>query len=99
MQTQKRNGHQLNAKAIKQSQKRNRPLNASGGPEKKQTAERERYKADPEKKRSAKGNVIGRVLNVLAWRRECGTGRLSVVPCKTNEAIEKVLPTKLFKGM
>ena len=29
MQTQKRNGHQLNAKAIKQSQKRNRPLNAS----------------------------------------------------------------------
>ena len=30
MQTQKRNGHQLNAKAIKQSQKRNRPLNASG---------------------------------------------------------------------
>ena len=68
-------------------------------PEKKQTAERERYKADPEKKRSAKGNVIGRVLNVLAWRRECGTGRLSVVPCKTNEAIEKVLPTKLFKGM
>ena len=68
-------------------------------PEKKQTAERERYKADPEKKRSAKGNVIGRVLNVLAWRRECGTGRLSVVPCKTNEAIAKVLPTKLFKGM
>ncbi|KAL5487249.1 hypothetical protein EMCRGX_G019828 [Ephydatia muelleri] len=49
-------------------------------PEMKQTAERERYKADPEKKRSAKGNVIGRVLNVLAWRRECGTGRLSVVP-------------------
>eukprot|EP00731_Ephydatia_muelleri_P028119 Em0019g992a len=30
MQTQKRNGHQLNAKAIKQNQKRNRPLNASG---------------------------------------------------------------------
>ena len=30
MQTQKRNGHQLNTKAIKQSQKRNRPLNASG---------------------------------------------------------------------
>ena len=45
-----------------------------------------------------KGNVIGRVLNVFAWRRECGTGRLSV-PCKTNEAIEKELPTKLFKGM
>ena len=66
-------------------------------PEKKQTAERESYKADPEKKRSAKGNVIWRVLNVLAWRRECGTGRLSVVPCKTNEAIEKVLPTKLCK--
>ncbi|KAL5502939.1 hypothetical protein EMCRGX_G009800 [Ephydatia muelleri] len=66
-------------------------------PEKKQTAERERYKADPEKKRSAKGNVIGRVLNVLAWRKKCGTGRLSVVPCKTKEAIEKVLPTKLFK--
>ena len=80
-------------------------------PEKKQTAERERYQVDPKKlnanvikqtqKRNGplKGNVIGRVLNVLAWRRECGTGRLSVVPCQTNEAIEKVLPTKLFKGM
>ena len=80
-------------------------------PEKKRSAIRESYAADPEKKRSAirmqqtqkrngqlKGNVIGRVLNVLAWRRECGTGRLSV-PCKTNEAIEKELPTKLFKGM
>ena len=33
---------------------------------------------------------------MLAWRRECGTGRLSVVPCKTNEAIEKVLPTKWY---
>ena len=66
MQTQKRNGHQLNAKAIKQSQKRNRPLNASGIKQTKQTAERKRYKADPEKKWSAKGNVLGRVLNVLA---------------------------------
>ena len=87
MQTQKRNGHQLNAKAIKQSQKRNRPLNASG------------IKQTQKRNGPLKGNVIGRVLNVLAWRRECGTGRLSVVPCKTNEAIEKVLPTKLFKGM
>ena len=69
-------------------------------PEKKRSsAKRESYQAEPEKKRSAKGNVIGRVLYVLAWRRECGTGRLSVVPCKINEAIEKVLPTKLFKGM
>ncbi|KAL5499993.1 hypothetical protein EMCRGX_G011477 [Ephydatia muelleri] len=35
-------------------------------------------------------------MNLLAWRRECGTGRLSV-PCKTNEAIERGLPIKLFK--
>ena len=103
MQTQKRNGHQLNAKAIKQSQKRNRPLNASGI---KQTQKRNRplnanviKQLDPEKKRSAKRKRYWEVLNVLAWRRECGTGRLSVVPCKSNEAIEKVLPTKLFKGM
>ena len=34
---------------------------------------------------------------MLAWRRECGTGRLSLVPCKTNEAIEKVLPTSYSK--
>ena len=88
MQTQKRNGHISAKRESYQAE-----------PEKKQTAERERFKADPEKKRSAKGNVIWRVLNVLAWRRECGTGRLSVVPCKTNEAIEEVLPTKLFKGM
>ena len=69
-------------------------------PEKKQTAERERYHADPKKKRSAKRKrlLIGRILNVLAWRRECGTGRPSV-PCKTNEAIEKELPTELFQGM
>ena len=83
-------------------------------PEKKRTAERERYQAEPEKKQTAerasgikktqkrngplKGNVIGRVLNLLAWRRECGTGRPSA-PCKTNEAIERGLPIKLFKGM
>ena len=83
----------------KRSSAKRESYQARAEPEKKQTAERERYQADPEKKRSAKGNVIWRVLNVLAWRRECGTGRLSVVPCKTNEAIEKVLPTKLFKGM
>ena len=85
MQTQKRNG-QLNAKAMKQTQQRNRPKNASG------------IMQTQKRKGQLKGNVIGRVLNVLAWRRECGTGRLSV-PCKTNEAIEKELPTKLFKGM
>ena len=84
MQTQKRNGHQLNAKANYQAEPEKKQTaereRYQADPEKKQTAERERYKADPEKKRSAKGNVIGRVLNVLAWRRECGTGRLSVVP-------------------
>ena len=85
MQTQKRNGHQLNAKEPEKKQTAERER-YQADPEKKQTAERERYKADPEKKRSAKRNVIGRVLNVLAWRRECGTGRLSVVPCKTNDA-------------
>ena len=82
-------------------------------PEKKRSAKRQCYEADQQRNRpknasgimqtqkrngQLKGNVIGRVLNVLAWRRECGTGRLSV-PCKTNEAIEKELPTKLFKGM
>ena len=105
MQTQKRNGHQLNAKAIKQSQKRNRPLNASGI---KQTQKRNRLlnanviKQTQKKKRSAKGNVIGRVLNVLAWQKRVRYGkakRSTDVPCKTNEAIEKELPTKLFKGM
>ena len=85
MQTQKRNG-QLNARDIMQTQKRNGQLNASG------------IMQTQKRNGQLKGNVIGRVLNVLAWRRECGTGRLSV-PCKTNEAIEKELPTKLFKGM
>ena len=85
MQTPKRNG-QLNAKAMKQTQQRNRPKNASG------------IMQTQKRNGQLKGNVIWRVLNVLAWRRECGTGRLSV-PCKTNEAIEKELPTKLFKGM
>ena len=74
MQTQKKNG-QLNAKAMKQTQQRNRPKNASG------------IMQIQKRNGQLKGNVIGRVLNVLAWRRECGTGRLSV-PCKTNEAIE-----------
>ncbi|KAL5478013.1 hypothetical protein EMCRGX_G024888 [Ephydatia muelleri] len=83
MQTPKRNG-QLNAKAMKQTQQRNRPKNASG------------IMQTQKRNGQLKGNVIWRVLNVLAWRRECGTGRLSV-PCKTNEAIEKELPTKLFK--
>ena len=36
--------------------------------------------------------VIGRVLNLLAWRRKCDTGRLSV-PCKTKmRPVEKVQP-------
>ncbi|KAL5517714.1 hypothetical protein EMCRGX_G003317 [Ephydatia muelleri] len=83
MQTRKRNG-QLNAKAMKQTQQRNRPKNASG------------IMQTQKRNGQLKGNVIGRVKNVLAWRRECGTGRVSV-PCKTNEAIEKELPTKLFK--
>ncbi|KAL5502520.1 hypothetical protein EMCRGX_G009313 [Ephydatia muelleri] len=83
MQTRKRNG-QLNAKAMKQTKQRNRPKNASG------------IMQTQKRNGQLKGNVIGRVLNVLAWRRECGTGKLSV-PCKTNEAIEKELPTKLFK--
>ncbi|KAL5510020.1 hypothetical protein EMCRGX_G005485 [Ephydatia muelleri] len=65
-------------------------------PEKKQTAEREHYKADPEKKRSAKGNVIGRVLNVLAWRRECGTGRLSVVPTRPSKKYYRQSYSKLL---
>ena len=100
-QTQKRN-RPLNESGIKQTQKRNRPLNESGI---KQTQKRNRplnesgIKQTQKRNGPLKGNVIGRVLNVLAWRRECGTGRLSVVPCKTNEAIENVLPTKLYKGM
>ena len=71
MQTRKRNG-QLNAKAMKQTQQRNRPKNASG------------IMQTQKRNGQLKGNVIGRVLNVLAWRRECGTGRLSV-PCKTRD--------------
>ncbi|KAL5491019.1 hypothetical protein EMCRGX_G016233 [Ephydatia muelleri] len=84
-QSQKRNGL-LNASGIKQSQKRNELLNASG------------IKKTQKRNGPLKGNVIGRVLNLLTWRREFGTGRLSV-PCKTNEAIERGLPIKLFKGM
>eukprot|EP00731_Ephydatia_muelleri_P008241 Em0004g579a len=99
-QSQKRNGP-LNASGIKQSQKRNGPLNASGI---KQSQKRNELlnasgiKKTQKRNGPLKGNVIGRVLNLLAWRRECGTGRLSV-PCKTNEAIERGLPIKLFKGM
>ena len=63
-------------------------------PEKKQTAERERYHADPEKKRSAKRKRY--------WESECARltkrvryGKVKrIAPCKTNEAIEKLLPTK-----
>ena len=101
MQTQKRNGHQLNAKAIKQSQKRNRPLNASGI---KQTQKRNRPLNANVIKQTQKRN--GPLKETLFGESECArlakrvrTGRLSVVPCKTNEAIEKVLPTKLYKGM
>ncbi|KAL5470783.1 hypothetical protein EMCRGX_G028802 [Ephydatia muelleri] len=66
-------------------------------PEKKQTAEREGYHADPEKKRSAKRQRYhADQKKGPEKKRECGTGRLSV-PCKTKEAIEKELPTKLFK--
>eukprot|EP00731_Ephydatia_muelleri_P001558 Em0001g1558a len=68
-----------------QTQKRNGQLNASG------------IMQIRKRNGQLNANVIGRVLNVLAWRRECGTGRLSV-PCKTNEAIEKELLTKLFKA-
>ncbi|KAL5460014.1 hypothetical protein EMCRGX_G033423 [Ephydatia muelleri] len=109
-QTAEREGYHADPEK-KRSAKRER---YHADPEKKRSAKRESYEADPAKKQrpknasgimqtqkrngQLKGNVIGRVLNVLAWRRECGTGRLSV-PCKTNEAIEKELPTKLFKGM
>ena len=85
MQTQQ-SSRPLNSSGIMQTRKRNGQLNAKA------------MQQTQKRNGQLKGNVIGRVLNVLAWRRECGTGRLSV-PCKTNEAIEKELPTKLFKGM
>ncbi|KAL5486660.1 hypothetical protein EMCRGX_G019170 [Ephydatia muelleri] len=37
-----------------------------------------------------KGNSIGRVLNLVAWRLECDTGRLNI----HWNAIERVLPIK-----
>ena len=43
-----------------------------------------------------KGNVIGKVLNLLAWRRECGTGRLSV-PCKTKRGHRKSNTDKVIQ--
>ncbi|KAL5473251.1 hypothetical protein EMCRGX_G027708 [Ephydatia muelleri] len=79
MQTQKRNGHQLNAKAIKQNQKRNRPLNASG------------IKQTQKRNRPLNANVISRP------RKETRV-RYGKAKRSTNEAIEKVLPTKLFKA-
>ena len=50
-------------------------------------AERERYQEDPGNG-PPKGNFIGRVPNLLAWRRECGMGRLSV-PCKSKRGHRK----------
>ena len=105
MQTQKRNGHQLNAKAIKQSQKRNRRLNASGI---KQTQKRNRplnanvIKQTQKRNGPLKETLLGECPECarLAKRVRYGKAKRSTdVPCKTNEAIEKVLPTKLFKGM
>ena len=71
-------------------------------PEKKQTAERERYKADPEKKWSAKGNVIVRVLNVLACMigEESAVrvrGRLSVVPTRPSKKYYRQSYSKVCK--
>eukprot|EP00731_Ephydatia_muelleri_P017451 Em0010g549a len=54
------------ASGIKKTQKRNGPLNAKA------------IKKTQKRNGPLKGNVIGRVLNLLAWRRECGTRRLSV---------------------
>ena len=42
-----------------------------------------------------KGNGIGRVLNLSAWRIECDTGRLNI----QWNAIKRVLPIKSPKGM
>ena len=72
--------------AISSSRPKNRngPLNASGI-----------------KKRNGplKGNVIGRVLHESArLRRECGTGRLSVlVPCKTKRGHRKSTTDKAIQ--
>ena len=51
------------------------------------------YKAELEKKRSAKRQ---RVLNLLAWRRECDAGRLPSLEYRgTNETFESVLPNNV----
>ena len=54
----------LNTRRIKQSLDKTGPLNMksikqSGEPEKKWTAEHEKYQAEPEKNRLLKGNGIG----------------------------------------
>ena len=43
-----------------------------------------------------KGNFIRRVLNLLAWQSECGTGRLSV-PCKTKRGHRKSNTDKVIQ--
>ena len=59
-----------------------------GEPETKKTAELEKYQAEPEKEPV---NGIGRVLNLVAWRIECDTGRQNIY----RNAIE----IKSLKGM
>ena len=84
-------------------------IEQSGEREKKWIAEREKYQAverngplnvriikhNQKRKGLLKGNCIGRVLNLAAWRRECDTGKL-YIHCN---AIERVLPIKSSKGM
>eukprot|EP00731_Ephydatia_muelleri_P006302 Em0003g550a len=68
-------------------------------PEKKRSTKRKRYWESPECARLEKrrGCNPSAAVRIRVWdKTKCGTGRLSVVPCKTNEAIEKVLPTKLL---
>eukprot|EP00731_Ephydatia_muelleri_P017894 Em0010g992a len=67
-------------------------------PEKKRSAKRESYQVDPEKKRSAKKKRYWESPERARLAKRVRLRRLSVVSCKTNEAIEEKLPTKLFKG-
>ncbi|KAL5481411.1 hypothetical protein EMCRGX_G021560 [Ephydatia muelleri] len=76
MQSQKRNGPQ-NAKAIKQRQKRNRPLNAKA------------IKQSQKRNALLKGNGSGRVLNLLARRKECDSGSPWASE-NTNEAFKRI---------
>eukprot|EP00731_Ephydatia_muelleri_P015917 Em0009g341a len=83
MQSQKRNGP-LNAKAIKQRQKRNRPLNAKA------------IKQSQKRNALLKGNGSGRVLNLLARRKECDSGSPWASE-NTNEAFKRIkLPKAMF---